>query len=321
MPTPRILEGPEAIAEGVRALNAGSVVAFPTETVYGLAADATDPTAVEQVFKLKGRPSSNPLIVHVADTDMAQAVANDWPTTAQQLADAHWPGPLTLVLPKADHIPDIVTANGPTVAIRCPQHPVALALIEAFGQPIVGPSANPSGRVSPTTADHVAAGFPDSDLTIIDGGPCRAGIESTVIDLTSPRPTILRPGILGPSQLAETLGTNVSTHTEHPQADPKSPGILGPHYQPRTPVKLTDTAPTSLPPDATLITHSRPDAPNTITIPASPAGYAANLYAALHQADAVGVSLILVETPCIPSDPAEIHLRDAIMERLNRAAH
>ena len=320
MPQPCILEGPEAIAQGVRALNAGQPVAFPTETVYGLAADAANPAAVERVFTLKARPAQNPLIVHVAGTDMARAVTASWPDAAQRLADRHWPGPLTLVLPKADSVPDIVTAQGPTVAVRCPDHPIALALIEAFGRPIVGPSANPSGRVSPTTADHVAAGFPDADLLIIDGGPCRAGIESTVLDLTTDPPTILRPGILGPHALADTLGTPVHTAAPTTQATARSPGLLGPHYQPRTPVRLTQTPPATPPPGIILIAHSTGKSATVIAIPADLTGYAAALYAALHAADATASDTILVETPPAPKNPGETHLHDAIMERLRRAS-
>jgi len=329
MPAPRILAGPEAIAEGVRALASGQPVAFPTETVYGLAADATDPAAVDRVFALKGRPSNNPLIVHVSDAEMARSVTAAWPGNAQRLVDRHWPGPLTLVLPKADAVPSIVTADGPTVAVRCPDHPVALALIEAFGKPIVGPSANPSGRVSPTTADHVAAGFPDTDipdgLVIIDGGPCRAGIESTVLDLTADPPAILRPGVLGPSELAETLDAPVNAAPQTGSAQTrssqtKSPGLLGPHYQPRAPVRLTDAPPSDPPAGTTLIAWSQAAGPRTIAIPPEPAGYAAALYAALHRADASGCDTILIETPARPTDPADAHLHDAIMERLNRAS-
>lgn len=321
MPTPRILEGPEAIAEGVRTLASGQVVAFPTETVYGLAADATNPAAIKQVFKLKGRPSHNPLIVHVADIDMAKTVAADWSDAAQRLADQHWPGPLTLVVPKAETVPPIVTADGPTVAVRCPDHPIALALIDAFGNPIVGPSANTSGRVSPTTADHVASGFQTTDLIIIDGGPCRAGIESTVLDLTAGQPTILRPGILGPENLTQTLGMPVhTTLSDSPLGNAKSPGILGPHYQPTTPVSLVEIAPTKLPPKSVLISHTKPQTVGVISIPSDLPGYAASIYAALHQADAFGADRIIVETPCHTGNSNDIHLREAIMERLSRAA-
>ncbi len=324
MPAPRILEGPEAIAEGVRALASGNPVAFPTETVYGLGADATDASAVERVFRMKGRPSHNPLIVHVSGPEMAQSVAADWPIAAKQLAHAHWPGPLTLVLPKADSIPPIVNAGGPTVAVRCPDHPVALALIEAFGKPIVGPSANPSGRVSPTTAHHVAAGFPDHDLAVIDGGPCRAGIESTVLDLTSDQPAILRPGVLGQSRLSHTLGIGVLPAPAHWHPHAKSPGLLGPHYQPRAPVTLAESAPDPLPPDAVLITHSQPPSDRAIRMPTDLTAYAAGLYAALHRADALasqlGADRIIVETPCVTDHPMDAAIRDAVMERLARAA-
>ncbi|RMH28005.1 MAG: threonylcarbamoyl-AMP synthase [Planctomycetota bacterium] len=324
MPEPRLLTGPEAIAEGVRSLRTGHLVAFPTETVYGLGADARSPDAVAAVFRLKGRPSNNPLIVHVSGAEMARTVTASWPTIAQKLADAFWPGPLTLVLPKSDAIPPSVTASGRTVAVRCPDHPVALALIEAFGGPIVGPSANPSGMLSPTTAEHVIAGFPHDDLPVIDGGACRAGIESTVIDLTATPPRILRPGIIGASAIARVLGGPVDRLQPHgdPGSIPAAPGLLGPHYQPSTPVRIVESPEGALPTDALVVwsTDHHPAGGPVFRIPPNPEGYAAALYALLHTADRTGSARILVEIPPQPVDTDGQAVRDAILERLARAA-
>tara|TARA_R110000782_G_scaffold13976_24_gene41096 strand:+ start:19417 stop:20415 length:999 start_codon:yes stop_codon:yes gene_type:complete len=329
MPTPRILSGPEAVAAGVRELLAGGLVVFPTETVYGLGANAMDADAVARVFSLKGRPPGNPLIVHVSGTPMARRVVNGWTGDADRLADAFWPGPLTLVLPRHPDLPDAVTAGGPTVGVRCPDHPVALALIEASGVPIVGPSANPSGRVSPTTADHAAAGFGDTDLLIIDGGACRAGIESTVLDLTGPHPRVLRPGVIGSNAIASVLGRAVaqdeSDATDRPADDgpTASPGLVGPHYQPRTPVRLIRVPDGRIGPSELLITWSAMNHPNggrALAIPADPSGYAAALYARLHEADAAGAARIVVELPARPSDPALLGVHLAILERLTRAS-
>ncbi|MEO1128210.1 MAG: L-threonylcarbamoyladenylate synthase, partial [Planctomycetota bacterium] len=218
----------------VRTLRAGDVVAFPTETVYGLGADARNADAVRRVFALKGRPSNNPLIVHVADIEMARTVVRTWTPHAMELATRHWPGPLTLVLERTDGIPDVVTGGGSTVAVRCPDHPAALELLRAFGGPLVAPSANLSGTISPTTAAHVRAAF--EDVLVLDGGPCRAGIESTVVSLIDAPPRVLRPGALPPEQLG--IGTDAAPPT---QGGPlPSPGMLDRHYAPRTPLHLFD---------------------------------------------------------------------------------
>jgi L-threonylcarbamoyladenylate synthase len=328
-PTPRILSGPEAIAEGVRSVLSGSLVAFPTETVYGLGADAFRADAVEAVFRLKGRPSGNPLIVHVSGPEMARRVVSHWPAEAERLAGAFWPGPLTLVLPRSSDLPGAVTADGPTVGVRCPDHPVALALIEASGTPLVGPSANPSGRISPTTADHVAAGFAETGLLIIDGGACRAGIESTVLDLMSTPARVLRPGVIGAEAIARVIGRPVvmvgnAGPTDYGLGAVASPGLLGPHYQPRTPVRLarslSDESPTVS--DAliawSLDTH--PAGGVLLRIPPDPAGYAAAIYARLHQADLMDADRILVELPVRPENPDDAAVYDAVLERLRRAA-
>ena len=179
-----MLCGPEEIAEAVRRLRGGGLVAFPTETVYGLGALALDPKAVARVFEAKGRPNTNPLIVHVSSIAMAMRLTSKWTAQANTRAEKFWPGPLSLVVAKAANIPDIVTAGGATVAIRMPAHPVTLALIEALDEPLVGPSANISGSISPTLAEHVRSTFADSIVYILDGGPCQRGIESTVVDVS-----------------------------------------------------------------------------------------------------------------------------------------
>lgn len=322
----RILAGPEAIAAGVRELTAGGAVAFPTETVYGLGADAFSPDAVGRVFALKGRPASNPLIVHVSGPDMAKRVVAGWTPDAERLARAFWPGPLTLVLPKSPRLPAAVTAGGPTVGVRCPDHPVALALIEASGLALVGPSANPSGRLSPTTADHVADGFPDADLLVIDGGACRAGIESTVVDLTQEPARVLRPGVIGADALAGVLGREVlGADAGEPRPGPAaSPGVLGPHYQPRTPVRLIEDAATAdLRADEVLVAWSvdaHPAGGGLVGIPGGAGAYGAALYARLHEADRLRAFGIVVECPAEAGNAAEAAARSAIMERLRRAA-
>lgn len=328
MPTPRILSGPEAIAAGVRELAAGGLVVFPTETVYGLGADAHNAAAVARVFALKGRPANNPLIVHVSGTPMARRVVDAWPDEAERLVGSFWPGPLTLVLPRRSDLPDAVTAGGPTVGVRCPDHPVALALIEASGMPIVGPSANLSGRLSPTTADHAAAGFADHELLIIDGGACRAGIESTVLDLTGPTPRILRPGVIGAEAIASVLGRPVASpepgYFSDADAPVASPGLLGAHYQPDTPVCLiTDAGDAAVTASDALIAWSvntHPGARRVFPIPTDPGGFAAALYARLHDADACGAERILVELPVRPGDPTTLGIYLAILERLGRAS-
>ncbi|MBU6365517.1 MAG: threonylcarbamoyl-AMP synthase, partial [Gemmatimonadetes bacterium] len=200
---------PEAIRDAAAALRRGELVAFPTETVYGLGANALDPEAVARVYAAKGRPAWNPLIAHVADVAAARALARHWPPAAERLAAACWPGPLTLVLPKAAHVPDAVTAGRDAVGIRVPDHPVALALLHEAGVPVVAPSANRFTQVSPTTAGHVQEALGDRVAHILDGGPCQVGIESTVLDLTQDPPAILRPGMLDARQLAALLGAPV----------------------------------------------------------------------------------------------------------------
>ncbi len=242
----------EQINAAASVLARGGLVAFPTETVYGLGADAMNEAAVARVFAIKGRPSRNPLIVHVSSISMAQrcVLPGAWDARAERLAKAFWPGPLTIVLPKASSILSIVTGGGDSVALRMPAHPVALALIDALGSPIVGPSANVSGHVSPTTAAHVTADFGDR-VMVLDGGACRAGIESTVISLRAGQPArVLRQGVITPTQLAAALGeevastTSIDARASGDGAAPvtatagatalESPGMLDRHYAPRS---------------------------------------------------------------------------------------
>ncbi len=309
----------------------GELVAIPTETVYGLAAHALDADAVARVFAAKARPAWNPLIVHVPDEASARSLCAEWPDVAAHLARAFWPGPLTLVLRKAAHVPDIVTAGGPTVAVRVPAHPVALALLAAAGFPIAAPSANRFTQLSPTTAQHVVDALGEHAPMILDGGPCAVGIESTVLDLTVDPPMVLRPGHLSRDELARTLGrevrvrlANVTTAEAH-----RSPGLSERHYAPRADVWLVD------PSEREQVQRSVDDLPagsehrvgllsighgltlegvqHRRTLPDAPAAYAQALYAALHTLDAVGCTLIVVERP--PQTAAW----EAVNDRLRRS--
>ena len=222
------------IGRAVEILRSGGLVAFPTETVYGLGADATNAEAVARVFAAKGRPATNPLIVHVADAGTARRFAAHWPAEASQLAERFWPGPLTLVVPKSPRIVSAVSAGLGTVGLRVPDHPLALQLLQEFGGPVAAPSANRSNRVSPTTAQHVRDELGDAVDLVLDGGPCAVGIESTVLDLTASRPAILRPGGVSREQLYEALGpVDVVSTQASPDAPAASPGQHAVHYAPR----------------------------------------------------------------------------------------
>lgn len=313
-------------------LRSGGVVAFPTETVYGLGADALNPVAIARIFALKGRPASNPLIVHVSGPEMAGKLVapSGWSADADALARAFWPGPLSLILPKAQTIPSAVTAGGMNVALRSPDHPTALALLYALGGPLVGPSANTSGGISPTTAEHVRASFPNGDVHLLDGGSCCIGIESTVLDLTTARPTVLRPGAIAPGDIAMVLGKTIELAARHVHTDPTaaaSPGLLARHYAPSTPTHLYATphelwaglthaaGPTIIlglsdPPEAMSPEHE------WVAMPASPEAYARAIYATLRAADARGVRAILIERPHSADG-----LWGAILDRLTRASH
>lgn len=295
-----------SIKDAARILREGGVVAFPTETVYGLGANALDSSAVARVYLLKGRPASSPLIVHVSSVEMAQEVAAEWPPLAAQLAARWWPGPLTLVLPKRPHIPDIVTAGLPTVGVRMPAHPMALELIREAGVPLAAPSANKFAGISPTTAEHVCVAFGDA-VPVVDGGPCTVGIESTVVAIDGDRLTLLRPGTV---LLGDLEQARVPAREAHP-----SPGMRERHYSPRTPLRLV-SGPLELPPGrGAYLWRTQPAAAAlTIGMPAAPEPYAARLYAALHESDAAGMEWIAVEAP--PATPEWAAVRD----RLRRAA-
>jgi L-threonylcarbamoyladenylate synthase len=319
------------IDDAVRILKAGHLVAFPTETVYGLGADATNAEAVRRIFAAKGRPGTNPLIVHVSNAHVAQRYAKDWPPGAEALARRFWPGPLTLVVPKGDAIVPEVTAGRQTVGIRAPDHPVALELLRAFDGPIAAPSANRSNRVSPTTAGHVRRELGERVDLILDGGPCRVGIESTVLDLTRSRPIILRPGAVTREQIEEVVGpVDVFEGHVHASEAAQSPGQQAVHYSPRTPAYRFDERNVPLvrgwleghPDQAVMLLlpgaqglSGLDDLPGTrarrIKMPADAEGYARELYAALHKADDAGVSAIFVQLP--PDEPRWAAVRDRLI--------
>jgi L-threonylcarbamoyladenylate synthase len=308
-------------------LRAGRLVAFPTETVYGLGANALDERAVKRIFEAKGRPANNPLIVHVADIAMARQVVNTWPEAAELLAGAFWPGPLTLVLPKAPTIPLAVTAGLPAVGVRMPAHPVAVALIRAAGVPVAAPSANPYMGVSPTRAEHVARGMADRVDVILDGGAADVGLESTVLDLTGAVPTVLRLGGLPVGRLREVLG-RVDVYAGaagEPEVHLPSPGLARRHYAPRATVHLVDGREALIARAEALSAGGErvgvlafgagawPEAVVAEAMPDSPAGYGARLYAALHAMDDLGVTHLLVEAPPGEEDWGAVH------DRLRRA--
>ncbi|MEQ8318040.1 MAG: L-threonylcarbamoyladenylate synthase [Phycisphaerales bacterium] len=312
----------DAIAHAAAHLGSGGLVAMPTETVYGLAAIARNADAVARVFKAKGRPATNPLIVHASTLEMARDCCADWPQPADVLARAFWPGPLTLVMPRASWVPDSVTAGGPTVAVRVPNHPVALALIEAAGEPLVAPSANRSGYVSPTTPEHVRSAF-GKDVFVLDGGPCEVGIESTVLAIDGDAVRVLRLGVIGPEEI-RVAGVPLREGERAGAGPVASPGLLGPHYQPRARVVLVETieAVHAAIGDGPCVLLSPPgvpvavDPPNaSIAMPAEASAYARELYAALREADVMGAAVVVA---CVPEGGGSTF--EAVRERLRRAA-
>lgn len=296
----------EELSRAARVIREGGLVAFPTETVYGLGANALDAAAVCRIFKAKGRPLTSPLIVHVDSVEAARGLVTDWPPLAAELAEKHWPGPLTLVLPKQPVAPDVVTAGLGTVGIRMPAHPVALALIREAGVPIAAPSANRFTQLSPTTADHVRAAFGD-ELLVLDGGPTNVGIESTVVSLAGAEPVLLRPGMIPFDEIRRAVAAGEGAHP--------SPGMHERHYSPRAPLILIDAGAT-LPGGrvAYLWWNVSRSAAKSVRMPASPEAYAAALYATLHDLDAEGWEIIAVERP--PSGSAWT----GILDRLERAS-
>ncbi|HEX4124999.1 MAG TPA: L-threonylcarbamoyladenylate synthase [Tepidisphaeraceae bacterium] len=314
------------IDRAVTILRAGGLVAFPTETVYGLGADATSAEAVARIFAAKGRPANNPLIVHVADAAAAQRCAANWPAAAETLATRFWPGPLTIVVRRVRSgnwaVADAVSAGGDTIGLRAPDHPIALRLLREFAGPVAAPSANRSSHVSPTTAAHVRDDLGDRVDLILDGGPCRVGIESTVLDLTG-EPTILRPGHISRIQLEQALGGRVSIADEQKRGTMlRSPGRSEIHYAPRLPTFRFERAQR---PALEASDHPRRklmlwggDAPMSLPrrwiMPTDPSAYAAELYRVLREMDApddVGEGEIWIEMP--PDEPAWAAVRDRLL--------
>ena len=306
----------EWIAEAGHLIRSGALVAFPTETVYGLGADATNGEAVARVFDAKGRPAFNPLIVHVLDLEAAEAIGLFSPM-ARGLAQAFWPGPLTLVVPRRDEagVSDLVSAGLSTIALRAPDHPVARALLSAAQRPIAAPSANRSGHVSATRAEHVSADLGDKAAVILDGGPTTRGLESTVLSLAGETPVLLRPGAITAEAIEEVVGKALARRPENGGV-PTSPGQLQSHYAPRARLRLN--ASTWQPDDAVLAFGTVASHPARGMVNLSPSGdlveAAANLFAALRELDASGAETIAVT-------PISAHgLGEAINDRLERAA-
>jgi L-threonylcarbamoyladenylate synthase len=314
----------EALGEAADVLCRGGLVAFPTETVYGLGADALSPGAVRAVFEAKGRPATNPVIVHVADHRDVARLTSRWPDVAERIARTFWPGPVTLVAPRSDLVPDIVTAGGETVALRMPAHPVALALIRAAGRPIAAPSANRSTRISPTTATHVLSQLAGRIDLVLDGGACAAGIESTVIDTTTDPPAILRPGPVSAEELWDEAGVRAVAGLPAQGMPPRSPGAMARHYAPNARTVVTETSEARVHDEAAQgrsvawLRFAReaaaPPGALSLTMPDDANAYAAVLYARLHQAEAAAVEVIVISRP--PSGP---HWT-AVLDRLSRAS-
>ncbi|MFO0837862.1 MAG: L-threonylcarbamoyladenylate synthase [Phycisphaerae bacterium] len=331
---------PDAIARAAEVIRAGGLVAFPTETVYGLGADALNAAAVRDIFVAKGRPAINPIIVHAADVSHARDVTREWPALAARLAARFWPGPLTLVLRRAATIPDEVTAGLDTVGVRVPAHPIALTLLSAANRPIAAPSANRSSHLSPTTAKHVLRDLDGRIDLLIDGGATPGGIESTVLDLTSDSPRLLRPGLLEVAEIEAATGVAVARpdpspaadRAEHGSAPLPAPGMLARHYAPRAPVEIaaddgerrvlelasggrrvgwvtfghaTDSSGAAAHPPPEIV---------PLDLPREARACAAVLYASLHALDDAGVAVIVVSAPPATDDWL------AIRDRLARGA-
>lgn len=314
---------PDVIGRAAAVVRAGHLVAFPTETVYGLGANGLNASAVAGIFDAKGRPSTNPVILHVAEASEVLNVAANWPATAQNLAARFWPGPLTLVVPKRDTVPDIVTAGGPTVAVRCPNHSVARALIRAAGVPLAAPSANRSTELSPTRAEHVLKGLNGRIALLLDGGACSGGLESTVVDVTGEAPRVLRPGLITVPMLEAVCGA-VEMGAPKGEGVARAPGQMAKHYSPRTPLVLarSNDEALALGDEFTRrelswgwLSFGEPQEDTiAIPMPLDPNEYAARLYWELHTFDAVAIDRILVTMP--PDVPVWAAVRD----RLTRAA-
>ena len=325
--TPALFQ--QAVRRAAELLRAGEVVALPTETVYGLAANALDENAVAKIFEIKGRPAHNPIIVHVAGNEMARTCVQDFPELAEKFSKSFWPGPLTLVLPRAETIPDNVTAGGATVGVRWPSHPFMQAVIRECGFPLAAPSANLSNQISPTNAAHVRAQLGGKIPLIVDGGQSQVGIESTVLDLTVSPPRILRPGMIHAESLAAVAGEISNFKFQISNSALRSPGLLEKHYSPKAKlVVLVWQNDTDLQSqirnskfetrNCFVIAHTKIPAgfpaENVSVIPHDAEAFARALYAELHRCDAAGAKLIVVEA--LPESPEW----SGIADRLRRAA-
>ncbi|MFZ4506957.1 MAG: L-threonylcarbamoyladenylate synthase [Fimbriimonas sp.] len=296
----------DAIEQAAEILRRGGLVGMPTETVYGIAAIASNREAVRRTFAVKGRPVENPLIVHLADVDQVPLVSREFPDSARLLADAFWPGPLTLVLWKQLSVLAEVTGGLDTVAVRIPNHPVALGLIRAAGEPLSAPSANSFMHLSPTQADHIEPELASKLDCVLDGGPCEVGLESTVVDCTG-EPRILRPGGISREAIEAVLGHPLGSSES---SERRAPGQYPRHYAPKTPLRLVD----ELTPGTAGLTFFAEAGPYQLRMPDSPVAYGVRLYAALHELDQGGFPEIQVETP--PNTPEW----EAVWDRLKKAA-
>ena len=308
------------VARAAELLRAGRLVAFPTETVYGLGANALDAAAVAGIFAAKGRPAHNPVIAHIAEVGAIGKVAASVPAVAETLAARFWPGPLTLVLPRGPRVPDVVTGGGPTVAMRVPAHPVARALLETAGIPVAAPSANRSTELSPTTAQHVWRSLRGRIDLLLDGGPCPGGLESTVLDVTTSPPRLLRPGPIPPAELEALVGPIERVNSlELPGRPLPAPGMMARHYAPRTPLEVVadgalrvrELAEQGL--HVVRVTRQSVQGSGAIVLPTNAPEYAAQLYAVLHHLDTLGLDAIVVDA--LPETDDWLAVRD----RLRRA--
>jgi L-threonylcarbamoyladenylate synthase len=327
--TPELFQ--KATRRAAELLRAGEVVALPTETVYGLAANALDERAVAKIFQIKGRPDNNPIIVHVASNEMAKRCVEHWPERADNLSKAFWPGPLTLVLPRASEIPEIVTAGGATVGVRWPSHPFIQAVIRECRFPLAAPSANLSNQISPTNAEHVRAQLAEKIPLIVDGGQSQVGIESTVLDLTVSPARILRPGMIHAESLAAVCGEiqNPESRIQNPESSLRSPGLLRKHYSPKAKLLILNWKDDAhlqsqlsifnlQPSTCFVIAHTKIPSgghfADVSVMPHDAEAFARALYAELHRCDEAGAQLIVVE---MPPETAEW---SGIADRLRRAA-
>lgn len=309
-----------SVEEAARLLKQGEVVAIPTETVYGLAGNAFEPKALAKIFAAKERPTFDPLIVHISDISQMADIAKDIPEEAYQLAEAFWPGPLTMILPKKDCIPDLCTSGLPSVAVRFPSHPVARAIINASGLPLAAPSANLFKHVSPTTAEHVAAQLSDRIAGIVDGGPCQVGVESSIVSLTGDVPTVLRPGAITPEMVKKVLGrVAIKESTSKPGEAMQAPGQCDTHYRPQVPLYFGEVPANAVLPENTVrIAFGNYQGVIPAAVNLSATGdmteATAKLYAYMHDLDDPKYDLILVDP--IPNQGVGMALND----RLKRAS-